>query len=144
MRARSSRTQRRDSQTRAIQVISALVARRAGRGPRHHRARAERVRGTAHQVLRRRRRDRFRHATTARGQAFDDVILSKRRAVAEGDAYPTRAERALALVADDPAVSKLVTRLREPLGAHEVAHLERDSFSTRTFDRRTGDVIECE
>jgi hypothetical protein len=32
--------------------------------------------------------------------------------------------------------------LREPLQADEVAHLERKVIATRTFDRRTGDVVE--
>ena len=53
------------------------------------------------------------------------------------------AEAALALRPGDAEISALVTRLREPLQADEVAHLERRLFETRAFARRTGEVIEA-
>jgi len=53
------------------------------------------------------------------------------------------AEAAQALRRGDAEISALVTRLREPLQADEVAHLERRLFETRAFDRRTGEVIEA-
>ena len=52
------------------------------------------------------------------------------------------AERAQALCPNDTGLSKLVARLREPLQADEAAHYEREVYSMRRFDRRTGDVIE--
>ena len=33
-------------------------------------------------------------------------------------------------------------RLREPLRPGEIAHLEREVAMTRTFDRKTGSVVE--
>jgi tetratricopeptide (TPR) repeat protein len=52
------------------------------------------------------------------------------------------AARALALRPEDAAVAELVARLREPLQVDELAHFERKVILTRTFDRRTGDVVE--
>jgi tetratricopeptide (TPR) repeat protein len=54
------------------------------------------------------------------------------------------AERALALRPEDRRGADLVTRLREPLCPGELAHLERETFTTRAFDRRTGEVIELD
>lgn len=52
------------------------------------------------------------------------------------------AERAHALRPDHPGARELVARLREPLGSGEEAHLRRELLPTRSFDRRTGGVIE--
>jgi tetratricopeptide (TPR) repeat protein len=52
------------------------------------------------------------------------------------------AERALALRPSDTDASKLLTRLRQPLRPGEAAHLKRYVLTTRTFDRRTGSVVE--
>lgn len=54
------------------------------------------------------------------------------------------AERAHVLRPDDPDAGELVARLREPLGSGEEAHLRREVLPTRSFDRRTGGVIEHE
>lgn len=54
------------------------------------------------------------------------------------------AERAHALRPDNPDARELVTRLREPPGAGEEAHLRREVLPTRSFDRKTGGVIEHE
>jgi hypothetical protein len=54
-----------------------------------------------------------------------------------------QAERALALRPESRGTAELVTRLREPLAAGELAHLERESVATRAFDRRTGEVVEA-
>lgn len=52
------------------------------------------------------------------------------------------AERALMLDPDDPCIRELVVSLREPLGAGEATHLQREILSTRRFHRKTGEVIE--
>lgn len=52
------------------------------------------------------------------------------------------AERALELCPSDTAASALVARLREPLGPGEATHLKREVRTTRTFDRRTGSIVE--
>ena len=54
------------------------------------------------------------------------------------------AERAQALRPDDPYARELAARLREPLTSGEEAHLRREILPTRSFDRRTGGVIEHE
>jgi tetratricopeptide (TPR) repeat protein len=72
------------------------------------------------------------------------LYLAKALATIQGEVARAlhHAERAQALRPHDTAISRLVARLREPLQADEVAHLERKVIATRTFDRRTGDVVE--